>query len=84
MGTGLEGVRSQAYGWIDDACIIAQYQTFCDNIQVLKQALTKADQWAKRHASKFDPDKFGLILFTNPRAMEVVEDDGQTRETEDI
>jgi hypothetical protein len=32
--------------------------------------LIKADAWARRHASKFAPDKFELIHFTNPKAPE--------------
>jgi hypothetical protein len=61
------GDQTQAYGWIDDACVLAVSQTYTDNIKALRQALARADIWATPHASKFAPDKFELIHFTNPR-----------------
>ncbi|GMG17201.1 unnamed protein product [Aspergillus oryzae] len=62
-----EGGQAEAFGWIDDACVIAVSQSYADNVATLQKALTKADHWAATHASRFAPDKFELIHFTNPR-----------------
>jgi hypothetical protein len=61
------GNQTQAYGWIDDACVLAVSQTYTDSIKALRQALAWADIWATRHASIFALYKFELIHFTNPR-----------------
>ena len=61
------GGETEAFGWVDDAAAIAVSQSYADNTAVLQEALTKTDRWAATHASKFAPDKFELIHFTNPR-----------------
>jgi hypothetical protein len=65
---GLHYGESEAYGWVDDVCILAISKSYEENIQVLERALLKANSWAKKHAAKFAPDKFELIHFTNPRS----------------
>ncbi|GMF81920.1 unnamed protein product [Aspergillus oryzae] len=60
----------QAFGWIDDACTLAVSDTYAENVETLNAALSRAGRWASRHASKFAPDKFELIHFTNPREPE--------------
>ncbi|BAE65488.1 unnamed protein product [Aspergillus oryzae RIB40] len=57
-----QGGSTTAFGWIDDACTLAVSDTFAENVETLNAAL--------RHASKFAPDKFELIHFTNPRETE--------------
>ncbi|EIT74601.1 reverse transcriptase [Aspergillus oryzae 3.042] len=65
-----QGGSTEAYGWIDDACVLASSDSYAENVETLKTALARADRWATRHASKFAPEKFELIHFTNPRRSE--------------
>jgi hypothetical protein len=58
------------YGWVDDTCALVASHSYAANVQALETMLVKADAWARRHASKFAPDKFELIHFTNPKAPE--------------
>jgi hypothetical protein len=44
--------------------------SYAANFQAFEAMLVKADAWARRHASRFAPDKFELIHFTNPKAPE--------------
>jgi hypothetical protein len=37
----------------------------------MERVLGKADQWARRHAAKFAPDKFELIHFNNPHQGDI-------------
>ncbi|OQE07892.1 hypothetical protein PENFLA_c153G01015 [Penicillium flavigenum] len=64
---GLHYGESEAYGWVDDVCILAISNSYAKNVQLLEKALQKAASWASKHAAKFAPDKFELIHFTNPR-----------------
>ncbi|OQD91721.1 hypothetical protein PENSOL_c049G05847, partial [Penicillium solitum] len=64
---GLHYGETEAYGWVDDVCILAVSNSYEENIQLLEKALQRANSWAKKHAAKFAPDKFELIHFTNPR-----------------
>jgi len=59
--------RSEAFGWVDDVCILAMSNSYEENVWILEAALQKADKWAWKHAAKFAPDKFELIHFTNPK-----------------
>ncbi|KAJ1706371.1 putative reverse transcriptase [Aspergillus flavus] len=65
-----QGGSTEAYGWIDDACVLASSDSYAENVETLKIALARADRWATQHASKFAPEKFELIHFTNPRRSE--------------
>ncbi|KAJ5159350.1 uncharacterized protein N7500_009001 [Penicillium coprophilum] len=65
---GLYYGESEAYGWVDDVCILAISNSYEENIRVLEKALQRAAIWAKKHAAKFAPDKFELIHFANPRS----------------
>ncbi|GMG55441.1 unnamed protein product [Aspergillus oryzae var. brunneus] len=65
-----QGGSTEAYGWIDDACVLASSDSYAENVETLKTALARADRWATQHASKFAPEKFELIHFTNPRRSE--------------
>ncbi|KAJ5901433.1 hypothetical protein N7504_007427 [Penicillium tannophilum] len=62
-----DGAISQGYGWVDDAAVIVESESYARNVEILDEVLQRADLWAKRHAAKFAPDKFELIHFTNPR-----------------
>ncbi|KAG0152659.1 hypothetical protein PDIDSM_2464 [Penicillium digitatum] len=66
---GLHYGESEAYGWVEDVCILAVSNSYEENIKVLGKALQRASIWAKKHAAKFAPDKFELIHFTNPKTM---------------
>ncbi|GMG10241.1 unnamed protein product [Aspergillus oryzae] len=65
-----QGGSTEAYGWIDDAYVLAASDSYAENVETLKMALARAGRWASRHASKFAPEKFELIHFTNPRKLE--------------
>ena len=60
--------RTEAFGWVDDVCILAVSNSYEENVWLIEKALERADQWAKRHAARFAPDKFELIHYSNPRA----------------
>lgn len=59
--------RCNGYGWVDDVAIVAESESYTKNVQILHEALGKADTRARKHAAKFAPDKFELIHFSNPR-----------------
>ncbi|OGE48027.1 hypothetical protein PENARI_c033G04144 [Penicillium arizonense] len=59
--------RTEAFGWVDDVCILAVSNSYEENVWLIEKALQRADQWAKRHAARFAPDKFELIHYNNPR-----------------
>ncbi|KUM55456.1 hypothetical protein ACN42_g11818, partial [Penicillium freii] len=65
---GLHYGESEAYGWVDDVCILAVSNSYEENIRLLEKALQRASTWAKKHAAKFAPDKFELIHFNNPKS----------------
>jgi hypothetical protein len=54
--------------------IIAESETYQDNTKLLEKVLGRAEQWAKRHAARFAPEKFELIHFTNPNEVETTQD----------
>jgi ribonuclease HI len=68
---GLHYGESEAYGWVDDVCILAISNSYAENVQLLEKALQRADTWARKHAAKFAPDKFELIHFANPKPTTV-------------
>ncbi|KAJ5636973.1 hypothetical protein N7490_006852 [Penicillium lividum] len=53
---------------------MVESESYSRNVEILQEALTKADLWAKRHAAKFAPDKFELIHFNNPREKALPEE----------
>ena len=53
-------------GWVDDTSFMAVGRSEAQNITKLQQACRKSIQWAKRHASVFDPNKYGLVHFVPP------------------
>jgi ribonuclease HI len=59
--------RTEAFGWVDDVCILAVSNSYEENVWLIEKALQRADQWAKGHAARFAPDKFELIHYSNPR-----------------
>ena len=59
--------RTEAFGWVDDVCIVAVSNSYEENVWLIEKALERADQWARRHAARFAPDKFELIHYSNPR-----------------
>ena len=68
-GTGV----TCGFGWVDDVAIIAESETYHDNIKSLEKVLGRAEQWAERHAARFAPDKFELIHLTNPTESETTQ-----------
>jgi ribonuclease HI len=48
-------------GYIDDICILAWGETAAENCQLLAEAHKVAEEWERRHASRFSPSKYGLI-----------------------
>ncbi|KAJ5212865.1 hypothetical protein N7449_000034 [Penicillium cf. viridicatum] len=64
---GLYYGESEAYGWVDDMCILAVSNSYEENTKLLEKALQRASIWAKKYIAKFVPDKFELIHFTNPK-----------------
>lgn len=62
------GVTSK--GWVDDACFIAQGDSERETIKKLRSACQKADQWARTHASVFDPKKYALVHFVNTQEVD--------------
>ena len=65
---GLHYGESEAYGWVDDVCILAISNSYEENVRLLEKALQRAASWASKHAAKFAPDKFELIHFNNPKS----------------
>lgn len=63
---------TEAFGWVDDTSIIAVSNSYEENVWLIEKALERADQWARRHAARFAPDKFELIHFSNPKTTPVV------------
>jgi hypothetical protein len=59
--------RTEAFCWVDDVCILAISNSYEENVWLIEKALERAEQWAKRHAARFAPDKFELIHYSNPR-----------------
>jgi hypothetical protein len=53
-------------GWVDDTSFMAIGRSEAQNITKLQRACGKSIQWAKRHASVFDPNKYGLVHFVPP------------------
>lgn len=77
-------------GRVDDAAMIAAGYTEQETIEKLQQASGIADQWAQRHASFFDHNKYQLIHFVNPRSTTKPEkrsitlQSNKMREAEDV
>ncbi|KAJ5987694.1 hypothetical protein N7481_002904 [Penicillium waksmanii] len=65
---------TEGFGWVDDVAIVVVSESYYTNTQLLQKTLGRADLWAKRHASKFAPNKFELIHFKNPRAQDINQD----------
>ncbi|KAJ5111866.1 zinc knuckle domain protein [Penicillium alfredii] len=57
-------------GWVDDVCFMAKGDSEHETLKKLKAACHKADQWAEKHASVFDPKKYALIHFVNTKEVD--------------
>ena len=57
----------QTLGWIDDVCFFTRSTSAEQNCRNLAQAHRVAEQWARRHGSRFSPTKYQLIHFTRSR-----------------
>ncbi|KAI1829300.1 hypothetical protein DTO027I6_9813 [Penicillium roqueforti] len=55
------GVTSN--GWVDDVCFMTKGDSERETIKRLRATCRKADQWAEKHASVFDPKKYALVHF---------------------
>ncbi|KAJ5766658.1 reverse transcriptase [Penicillium nucicola] len=64
------GAGITSSGWVDDLCFMAKGDSERETIGKLKTACRKADQWAGRHASVFDPKKYALIHFVNTKEVD--------------
>ncbi|KAI1829205.1 hypothetical protein DTO027I6_9898 [Penicillium roqueforti] len=54
-------------GWVDDVCFMAKGDSERETTKEITTACRKADQWARTHASVFDPKKYALVHFVNTR-----------------
>ncbi|OQD72542.1 hypothetical protein PENANT_c238G09961, partial [Penicillium antarcticum] len=57
-------------GWVDDVCFMTKGDSERETIKKLRAACRKADQWAEKHASVFDPKKYALVHFVNTREVD--------------
>jgi ribonuclease HI len=64
-GNGVNGS-----GWVDDVGFMAKGDSERETIRKLRAACHKADQWAEKHASVFDPKKYALIHFVNTKEVD--------------
>ncbi|KAJ5111870.1 reverse transcriptase [Penicillium alfredii] len=64
-GTGIT-----SNGWVDDICSMSKGDSERETTRKLKEACRKADQWAEKHASVFDPKKYALIHFVNAKEVD--------------
>lgn len=64
------GAAITSSGWVDDVCFMAKGDSERETIKKLKTACRKADQWAEKHASVFDPKKYALIHFVNTKEVD--------------
>ena len=46
---------TEAFGWVDDVCIVAISNSYEENVWLIEKALGRADQWARRHAARLHP-----------------------------
>lgn len=56
-------------GWVDDVGMMAAGHSENETIGKLQCASATADQWALRHTSVFDKQKYQLIHFVNPGSV---------------
>ncbi|KAJ5551864.1 zinc knuckle domain protein [Penicillium sp. DV-2018c] len=56
-------------GWIDDTSFMTTGDSERETIKKLKAACRKADEWAEKHASIFDPKKYALVHFVNTKEV---------------
>jgi ribonuclease HI len=66
-------LRQQAgYGWVDDVGLLTWSHTVGSALRRMEWQYHKAEVWARQHASVFDPKKFQLIYFINPKVADQV------------
>ena len=44
--------ESEGSRWVGDVAIIAESESYKDNVDILPKALSQAEIWARRHAAK--------------------------------
>ena len=59
-----KGLCTSAAGFVDDINILTYGLTTQRNCEVLQRIHRECETWAKRHGSKFNPQKYDLIHFT--------------------
>ncbi|KAI3184976.1 hypothetical protein DTO027I6_9891 [Penicillium roqueforti] len=64
------GNGATSNGWVDDVCFMAKGDSERETIKKLGAACRKADQWAEKHASVFDPKKYALVHFVNTKEID--------------
>lgn len=66
----ISGNRVTSNGWVDNVYFMAKGDSERETIKKLKSVCQKADQWATRHASVFDPKKYALVHFVNTQEVD--------------
>jgi Reverse transcriptase (RNA-dependent DNA polymerase) len=65
-----KGLCTSAAGFVDDVNILTYGLSIRRNCEVLKRIHLACETWAKRHGSRFNPQKYNLIHFTRrPRSF---------------
>lgn len=67
---GCTGNGVTSNGWVDDVCFMIMGESERETVRKLRAACRKANVWAQRHASVFDPKKYALVHFVNPKELE--------------
>ena len=62
-----------AGGFIDDTVLLATGPSIAKNCQKLKETHRLCVDWAKKHASKFDPSKYQLVHLSRKRNADIIE-----------
>jgi hypothetical protein len=63
----VEKLGIQTAGWIDDVYFFTRSISTEQNCLILERAHRRAEEWAKRHGSKFSPAKYQLVHFTRSK-----------------
>src|SRR5581483_11323741 len=59
------------YGWVDDVGLMAEGKSVGQALWRMEYQIQAANNWAKKHASVFNPKKFQLIHFVNPEKASI-------------
>ena len=62
-------LNAQAIGFIDDVNALAWSRSAQHNVRILQRVHERCIEWARRHGTKFAPDKYELVHFTRRRKV---------------